>query len=215
MVSDAPTGTAASVMAVLAWLPRLLVAHLVWIALTLLGGVVLGVAPATVTVLHMLEQETRGRRDGLRGLLRIFRRELVPANLAVGPFWLIAAAAGANILAVTVGSAPVWFVPTGAAAAVLLGVLGLVAGHHAASLRVLMPTAPLPTLWKAGLAGPVAIPLATAAWLITILALAAAVVVMPVVGLVVGAGAVTAVTWVLMLRIWREKLPASDRAAVP
>lgn len=210
-------GAAAGVMAALAWVPRIVLAHLAWLGLTLLGGVVLGAAPATVTVLAALHEDPvpGGARQRAAALLGRFRAEFVPANAAVGPFWFIAAAAGLNLLAAIAGWAPTWFVPVGAAVAAVLGAVTLLAGLHAASLRVLMPTAPLPVLWRAAAAGPFVLPLATAAWSVTALALAGITVAVPALTLACGAGVLCTVTWLLLVRVWRERLRDAGWAEAP
>ncbi|QGQ19267.1 DUF624 domain-containing protein [Cellulomonas sp. JZ18] len=66
---------------------RLLVLHLLWIAWTLRGGVVLGLLPATAAVQAVVRRDVlHGTDDPDRGPLRqefaaAWRRELVPANV--------------------------------------------------------------------------------------------------------------------------------------
>src|SRR5690625_6604094 len=50
---------ATGIMSWLTWLPRLVALHLAWSVMVLLGGVVIGIAPATVTLVTVL----RGQKD--------------------------------------------------------------------------------------------------------------------------------------------------------
>lgn len=202
-------GAAGGVMRALAWLPRLLVLHVLWILGTLAGGIVLGAAPATVALLHALdarEELPTGTVDRLRWVAARWREELLPAHLALGPFLLIGGAAAANLAAVAVGLAPAWFVPWGVAPSAVIGLWAVLAAQHAAALRVLRPTARTLQLWQAAAAGPVLLPLASLAWIVTIgSTLAASLVIVPL-GLLLGAGIVLGATWALMVRIWRARM---------
>src|SRR5699024_7709843 len=76
--------------------------HLAWSVMVLLGGVVIGIAPATVTLVTVLRgQNEFARATGSRALAAAvwarYRREVPGANCAAGPFVIIALAAGANV----------------------------------------------------------------------------------------------------------------------
>ncbi|MEE1650324.1 hypothetical protein V1260_05910 [Brachybacterium sp. J144] len=230
--ADAPVGGAlGGVMAALAWVPRLLLLHLAWVVLVLAGGVVGGLAPATTVLVAELRRGAAadggappagGPGLGARGrdLLRRYRRELVPANLVAGPFVLLALAAAANLALGTAGELPSWFAPVGLPAAVLLLVLGTIGAAHAVALHVLRPTAPAPLLWRGALAGAVLLPVATASWATTLLAAAAATVVIQPIGLLLGGGILVAVTTHVLTRAWQARLEQAapsegDAAARP
>lgn len=197
------------IMRALAWLPRLAVLHLAWILGALIGGIILGVAPATVTLIAALEEREElptafGER--VRWAVHRWRDELVPANRALAPFLVIGLGAGGNLLAAGAGFAPGWFVPWGLAPTAVIALWALLAVHHAAVLRVLRPDAGTATVWRAAAAGPVLLPLASIAWLITTgAAVAAAVVIVPI-GALLGAGIVLATTWALILRVWEARM---------
>ncbi len=202
-----------SVMAVLAWVPRLLVLHLVWVVIVLAGAVVGGLAPATVVLVAELRE---GADDGpaarTRRVLDRLRAEAVAANLAAGPFVLIALAAGTNLVLGVAGALPAPFVPVGLPLAALLGVLATLGAAHAVALRVLRPEAPAPLIWRGALAGPVLLPVATASWTITLLATAAASAVIQPLGLLLGGGILVAVTTHVLTRAWQLRL---ERALAP
>src|SRR5690625_1202261 len=93
---------ATGIMSWLTWLPRLVALHLAWSVMFLLGGVVIGIAPATVTLVTVLRgQNEFARATGSRALAAAvwarYRREVPGANCAAGPFVIIALAAGANV----------------------------------------------------------------------------------------------------------------------
>src|SRR5690625_7257710 len=90
---------ATGIMSWLTWLPRLVALHLAWSVMVLLGGVVLGIAPATGTPVTVLGgQPEFARATGSRALaaavLARYRREVPGANCAAGPLLLTALAAG-------------------------------------------------------------------------------------------------------------------------
>ncbi|SDD61783.1 YesL family protein [Auraticoccus monumenti] len=102
-VVDAPPSTehwtlrlnaACSVIATMALL------NVCWLAFSLLGGVVLGVAPASVAVAHCVRERGLGRSGNtVATFARTWRRELVGANLALLPQLLVLVALGWNYLA--------------------------------------------------------------------------------------------------------------------
>ncbi|WP_193105441.1 DUF624 domain-containing protein [Brachybacterium sp. FME24] len=210
-LTGARPSAAGGIMVVLAWVPRLVAVHLTWVVLVLMGAVVGGVAPATATLVALLHgDEDLGRATGPSALavavLRRFRRELVAANRAAGPFVVIALAAGLNVALAAAGALPGWFFPAGFAASVVLLVIATLAGFHAIALHVLRPSAPASTLWRGALAGVVLLPIATASWAITLAAtLLISVIVQPV-ALACGGGILVAVTTIVLVRTWQSRL---------
>ena len=216
-------GTAGTVMAVLAWVPRLVLLHLAWLALTVLGGVLLGAAPATVVLIRILRE--RGERaaeaagegavrgadggvadSGWSGLLVAWRAELGPANRVAGPFLLIGAAAALNVLLGIAGLLPTWFVPAGLIVAAVLALLGAVCSAHALALRAVHPQLPSPAARTAALTGMLLLPGATLSWAITIAALVViSGIIMPV-GLLMSGGIGVTVTAVLLARAWEQRI---------
>lgn len=206
------------VMAALAWLPRLLLLHLAWVLLVLAGVVIGGILPATTTLVAYLhgDPELAGQADAratCKAVLRRFRSELGDAHRAAGPFWLITMAAGANVLAGIAGALPAWFFPGGLIAASVLLVVGVLASFHAISLHVLRPDAPAPVIWRGALAGIVLLPFATVSWAVTLTAAVLAAVIIQPIGLLLGGGILVAVTTLVLVRTWQERLEASLAAS--
>jgi uncharacterized membrane protein YesL len=59
--------------------------NVLWIAFTVLGGVVLGIGPATVTACILVRQRMRGESVHLRDFAATWRRELVGGTVVVLP----------------------------------------------------------------------------------------------------------------------------------
>lgn len=230
--SSEPVGALGGVMAALAWLPRLVGLHLGWVALVVLGGVVGGIAPATATMLALLRgEDLRGQRartatDGsaladrpmrahVLAVLHRFRRELVAANLAAGPFVLIASAAALNVALGVAGALPLWFFPAGFAASLLLAVLATLALFHALALHALRPVAPAPVIWRGALAGPILLPVATLSWGITLTATVIVSLLVQPVGLLMAGGILVTVTSLVLVRSWQSRLDAALAPAGP
>lgn len=208
------TGAPGTVMAALAWIPRLVLLHLAWVLLVLLGAVVGGIAPATTTLIALLHgDEELEAADGPRALaaavLRRYRDELVPANRAAGPFVVIALAAGLNVVLGVAGALPGWFFPLGFGAALVLVVIGSLAAVHALALHVLRPSAPEPMIWRGALAGILLLPLATASWTVTLVATLLISTVIQPVALACGGGILVAVTTFVLVRPWQSRLDAA------
>jgi uncharacterized membrane protein YesL len=210
----APGGALAGVMDALAWVPRLVALHLCWTALVLLGGVIGGVAPATATMLAVLRGEEAYARIPAR-----FRRELVPANAAAGPFVLLGTFALLDLGLGVAGLLPAWFMPTGLVVAAPLAVLALLALPHALCLHALRPGAPATVIWRGALAGPVLLPIATGSWAITIMAAVIVSLLVRPLGLLMAGGILVTVTSLVLLRTWQSRLdivrsvaPADDGA---
>ncbi|WP_140398469.1 DUF624 domain-containing protein [Brachybacterium massiliense] len=201
------------VMAALAWVPRLVLLHLGWVALVLVGGVLPGLAPATATMVALLRREGGfGQVDGgsrlVRAVLARYWAELGPANRAAGPFLLIALAAGMNVVLGIAGALPTWFFPVGFVASMLLGVLALTSSAHAVVLHVLRPGSRAFTLWAGALAGPFLLPVATVSWMVTLCATAVIGTIIQPIGWFMSGGAVIAVTTVVLARTWQSRLDA-------
>lgn len=202
------------VMAALAWLPRLLALHLVWLVLTLAGGVIGGIAPATATLVALLHGDEELTGDAgvgprVRAVLRRYREEFVPANRAGSPFVLIVLAAAADLALGVAGALPAWFFPLGFALAGLFAAIGALALFHAISLHVLRPDAPAPELWRGALGGIVLLPLASASWTITLVAAVLVSGIIQPVGLLLGGGILVAVTTFVLVRSWQSRLDAA------
>src|SRR5690625_7747960 len=80
---------ATGIMSWLTWLPRLVALHLAWSVMVLLGGVVIGIAPATVTLVTVLRgQNEFARATGSRALAAAvwarYRREVRSEERRVG-----------------------------------------------------------------------------------------------------------------------------------
>lgn len=213
------TGPSGTLMAALAWIPRLVALHIAWVLLVLAGAVVGGIAPATATLVAALRRQDEfaaadGTRQQVRGIWRRYRRELLPANRAAGPFVVIALAAGLNVVLGVAGSLPPWFFPAGFAASAVLLVLGVLAAAHAVALHVLRPSAPGPTIWRGALAGVVLLPVATGSWAITLVAAVLASAVIQPIGLLAGGGILVAVTTFVLVRSWQTRLDHALTAAV-
>ena len=208
--ADGPGGVLEGVMAALAWVPRLVALHLCWTVLVLAGGVLGGIAPATATMLAVLHGEERW--SGVPGR---FRRELLPANAAAGPFVLLALVALADIGLGIAGLLPAWFVPGGLVAAALVAVPALLALPHALCLHALRPEAPAPVLWRGALAGPVLLPVASASWAITLAAAVLVSLFVRPVGLLMAGGILVTVTSLVLHRTWQSRLEAALVAAHP
>jgi len=204
------------IMAVLAWVPRLVALHLVWVLLVLLGAMVGGIAPATATLVALLRGELEAADGGssrAAAVLRRYREELVPANRAAGPFLLIALTAALNVALGVAGALPVWFFPAGFTVSILLAVGMTIAAFHAIALHVLRPSAPGPTIWRGALAGVVLLPVATGSFTITVLAMLLISVVIQPLALLAGGGILVAVTTSVLVRAWQSRLDDALLAA--
>lgn len=88
----------------LGWLAGL---NLLIVGSTLLGGVVLGLAPALVAAASVSRARVRGDAQPLlRTFAQVWKRELWPANAVVAPFALAAILLGANLYAFAPGGGP-------------------------------------------------------------------------------------------------------------
>lgn len=212
-VGAAGSTVVGGIMAVLAWVPRLVSIHLTWAVLVLLGGVVAGLAPATTTLVAVLRGDeevspTAGLRGFTAAVWRRYRRELVGANRAAGPFVIIALAAAANVGFGLAGALPTWYFPLGFTTAVLLLVVATLAGLHAIALHTLRPVAPSPVIWRGALAGLCLLPVATASIAVTLTATVVIVAIIQPVGMLCGGGILVAVTTSLLVRPWQSRLDA-------
>ncbi|WP_157975769.1 DUF624 domain-containing protein [Brachybacterium sp. YJGR34] len=100
--------------------------NLVWIALTLLGLVVLGVAPASVAAADALLAAREGRRVRvLASMWSTYRRQLAPATIRVLPLMAVQAGATSMLWLVIGGAVP------SAPLAVALGTVAAISGAWA------------------------------------------------------------------------------------
>jgi uncharacterized membrane protein YesL len=82
MASQHWTARVHAVCSVVAWWAAL---NALWIAFTLLGGVVLGIGPATVAASVVCRARARGEIAGARAFAAAWRREFVGGTVVVGP----------------------------------------------------------------------------------------------------------------------------------
>lgn len=111
------------------WIAKL---NLLWLAFTVLGGVVLGAAPATVAAHTLARRRLRGQGGAAVGAFAsVWRSQFVPANVLLLPVALLAGLLGVNWL--TFGAAP------GAVAAIVAGLVLVASGLLAATAALLVP----------------------------------------------------------------------------
>jgi uncharacterized membrane protein YesL len=139
--SGLPGGRLYDAAELLVWVAGL---NILVIAFSLLGGVVLGTAPALVATATVSRARVRGDAQPLlRTFARVWRAELLRANAALWPFAAVALVLGANLYA---------FTPAGGALVVALwvalGVVGTAAifaitmySHYDIALRAYATTA--------------------------------------------------------------------------
>jgi uncharacterized membrane protein YesL len=82
VASDHWTARVHGACSVVAWWCAL---NALWIVFTLLGGIVLGLGPATVAACVMCRARTRGETTGVRDFAAAWRRELRGGTAVVGP----------------------------------------------------------------------------------------------------------------------------------
>ena len=162
-----------------------------WIAFTLLGGVVLGIGPATVSASILVRRRTRGETTSPRGFWRTYRREFARGNAVMLPVVAVV-----TLLAVQVaaggGAVP--------AAALVLAVAG---GAYVAPMYAHYDT-PLWSYVVKSMRFALARPAPTALLVLVAAAVAATTVAMPVLLLALSAGVWwQASTW-LCLRFFAE-----------
>ena len=166
--------------------------HVLWLAGTLLGLVLLGVGPATAAASSVLEGVLRGRPSErpVRDFVGTYRTRWVRANLALVPFWLIAAVGLLDVAALQVVSGP-------GATALAYG-LGLVGLYALAALAFLYPVDErsdgVRHTWKVTLLAPALFPMTAAGALLTIGALGLVVWTWPIVAVLAGASLPIALT---------------------
>lgn len=185
--------------------------HLLWLAGTLLGLVLVGVGPATAAVSPLLEGVLRGRPSEhlVRDFVATYRARWGRANLVLVPFWVIAAAGVLDVAALQVVSGP------GATALAFgLGVVGL---YSVAALAFLYPVDErsdgVVHTWKVTLLAPALFPLTAGGVLLTVGALVLVTWSWPVVAVLAGASLPIAFTGRLVRhRLDREAPTAQDEA---
>lgn len=169
---------------------------LLWWALTLLGLVVLGAAPAACAAGDVLRAHREGRTVPVAATMwGTFRRELVSANLRLLPFGAVQlAGAGTLLLALRGGVPEPWMlVPVATIAAITLG--WSTAGAAALLSVPRLRRQDLLVSWRLGLLCPGAVPAAACAAVACLAVVALVSLVLPPVGLLLGpAGAVQCAT---------------------
>ncbi|MFD2351644.1 extracellular solute-binding protein [Nonomuraea ferruginea] len=131
------------------WAARL---NVLWIVFTLLGGVVLGLGPATVAAYTLARRHARGESiHALPEFWRVYRREFVRASLLVLPLAVVATVLVGNLLyfAALGPGARAWQVATLVALVALACVgsyLGPLYAHY--DLPLLEPTCRRPHCWR-------------------------------------------------------------------
>lgn len=113
----------------LAWIAGL---NLLIVVFTLLGAVVVGLAPALVAAVTVSRARLRGDQQPLvRTFARVWRRELVGANLLLAPFAVVGALLAVNLLALTPGEGPLrWALVTALALVALAATFALTMSCH-------------------------------------------------------------------------------------
>jgi uncharacterized membrane protein YesL len=82
MTSEGWTARLHGAFATIAWCCAL---NVLWIAFTLLGGIVLGIGPATVAACILVRRRMRGESIQLRDFASVWRREFVRGSLVILP----------------------------------------------------------------------------------------------------------------------------------
>jgi uncharacterized membrane protein YesL len=95
------TGWAVRLHGAFEWVTWIITVNALWYGFSLLGGVVLGVAPASAAAAELTRRRLRGEAfPALRSFARAWRREFVAANVALGPAFVITGMLGFGILSV-------------------------------------------------------------------------------------------------------------------
>ncbi|MFG2074982.1 YesL family protein [Nonomuraea maritima] len=184
------------------WAARL---NLMWMVFTLLGGVVLGLGPATMAAYVVARRHARGESIQWRDYASAYRREFVRGSLLVLPVSVVATVLVGNLLYLSApGTSPGTaaagglLVATYAALVVLAAAgayLGPLYAHYELPLRDYLPKASLVALTR---------PAATALLLFALSAVAFVVATAPVLAPIVGVGAwISLNTW-LCQRFFEE-----------
>lgn len=113
----------------LAWIAGL---NLLIVAFTLLGAVVVGLAPALVAAVTVSRARLRGDQQPLvRTFARTWRRELVGANVLLTPFVVLGTLLAVNLLALAPGNGPLeWALVAALAVVVLAATFALTMSCH-------------------------------------------------------------------------------------
>lgn len=178
------------------WAARL---NALWIVFTLLGGVVLGIGPATVAAYTLARRHARGETiHGWAEFWRVYRREFVRASLLVLPLAVAATVLAGNFLYFANAGATGWQAATLVALAALAAVgcyLGPLYAHYDLPLAAYLPKASLLALTR---------PASSVLLLFVLAAVVFATAAAPLLALVLSAGAwIYLNTW-LCLRFFEE-----------
>lgn len=173
------------------WAARL---NLMWMVFTLLGGVVLGLGPATMAAYVVARRHARGESIQWRDYASAYRREFVRGSLLVLPVAVVATVLAGNLLYLSGGLRFATY-----AALVVLAAAGAYLGplyaHYELPLRDYLPKASLVALTR---------PASTALLLFALSAVAFVVVSAPVLAPILGVGAwISLNTW-LCQRFFEE-----------
>lgn len=173
------------------WAARL---NLMWMVFTLLGGVVLGLGPATMAAYVVARRHARGESIQSRDYASAYRREFVRGSLLVLPVAVVATVLAGNLLYLSGGLRFATY-----AALVVLAAAGAYLGplyaHYELPLRDYLPKASLVALTR---------PASTALLLFALSAVAFVVVSAPVLAPILGVGAwISLNTW-LCQRFFEE-----------
>jgi uncharacterized membrane protein YesL len=180
------------------WAVRL---NVLWIAFTLLGGVVLGVGPATVAAYTLARRHSRGETfQALPAFWEVYRREFVRASLLVLPLAVVAVVLAGNYLYFTaLGPAMAgWRVATLVALVALASVgsyLGPLYVHYELPLPAYLPKASLLAITR---------PASSVLLLFVLAAIVFATVAAPILALLLSVGAWICLNTWLCLRFFEE-----------
>jgi len=177
-----------------------------WLALSLAGGVVLGVGPATVTASILVRRRGRGDTVRARDFWATWRREFWPGNAVTAPVTAVVALLGYDAGIWRTG--PLWLV-TVVALAVAIGAGSYVAPMYA-FYRLPLRAYPVKALRFA-----LARPVPTVLLLLVFAALSAATAVAPVLAVTVSVGAWLQVSTWLCVRFFTENEDRLADAAQP
>lgn len=179
----------------------LLVVSLLWWALTLLGLVVLGAAPAACAAAEVMRARAEGRAVPVaRTMWATYRRELVPATLRLLPFGVIVLGGLSTLFLALRGGVPEpWMLAP-------VATLGAVAAGWATASAAALIAVPrlrrqdLLVSWRVALLCPGAVPVAAFLLVLTLAVIGLVALVLPPIGLLLGPGGAAQAASALMGR---------------
>lgn len=187
-----------------------------WWALTLLGLIVLGISPATCAAGEVMRlRRTGGAAPVVRTMWEVYRRELLSATARMLPFGIVQLSGITTIFLALRGGVPEpWMVAP-------LMILAACATGWATVSAALLATVPrlrrqdLLVSWRVSLLAPGAVPLSAAFTVLAVAVVAIGAYLIPVLGLLVGAGAAVQAASTLVGRRTEALLAQHSPAAAP